>query len=170
MKIFIDTEFEPQVGQAPKLISIGAVMANGTEFYGENGDYDLTRPDIDPWLHENVFPHLSGPVYSEKLLLDKFLDFVGSNEELYFWVGTYDWFMLWDLFTKYQVWDYRGAKRIPQRYYRDLKHLWNWMCPEYDLPDNDTGAVHNALADAKWNKKVYDRLVEVAGPYVNFEL
>jgi hypothetical protein len=44
------------------------------------------------------------------------------------------------------------------------------MCPEYDLPDNDTGAVHNALADAKWNKKVYDRLVEVAGPYVNFEL
>lgn len=155
MKYFVDTEFEPNVGEAPKLISIGAVDENGKEFYGENGDYDLTREGIDPWLHANVFPHLSGPVYEEKMLLDKFLDFVGDSKEIYFWVGTYDWFILWDLFTKYQVWNYRGKENIPMRHYRELKHLQEWFAPNLEFPVND-GALHNALADARWNKMVYD--------------
>jgi len=164
MKYFVDTEFNPRIGKAPELISLGAVDMNGREFYGENLEFDMMSLEVDPWLHENVFPHLTGPGMLEKALIDGFVDYLNEGKEnkndpleIYFWVGTYDWFIIWDLFTKYRIWDYKGSANIPARHYKELKHLQEWFAPKLDFLDIKTpGAVHNALADAKWNKLVYE--------------
>jgi len=59
MKIFFDTEFIED-GHTIDLISIGMVKEdeNGAAsfFYAENSECDLNR--ADPWVKENVIPHL----------------------------------------------------------------------------------------------------------------
>jgi len=166
VKYFVDTEFNPRQGKAPELISLGAVDENDREFYGENLDFNLGGEEVEPWLFDNVFPHLTGPGYTEKKLIDDFIDYLNEGREnkkdpmeIYFWVGAYDWFIVWDLFTKHQVWKYKGANQIPGRHFRELKHLQEWLAPNLDVLDIETpGNVHNALDDSKWNKLVYEAI------------
>ena len=53
MKIFIDTEFNGFEGD---LISIGMVAEDGCIFYGVRNETQAM--DIDPWVKDNVIPHL----------------------------------------------------------------------------------------------------------------
>jgi len=55
MRIFFDCEFIED-GHIIDLISIGMIKENGSTFYAENSECDLDR--ADPWVKENVIPHL----------------------------------------------------------------------------------------------------------------
>ena len=52
-----DTEFLED-GTTIELISIGIVASDGREYYAVNSDMDTERIYGDPWLKENVWPHL----------------------------------------------------------------------------------------------------------------
>lgn len=56
-RYFFDTEFLED-GHTIELISIGIVCEDGREFYAVNKDFSRVRVFSDPWLLENVVPHL----------------------------------------------------------------------------------------------------------------
>ena len=154
MRYFLDTEFDPIPGEAPKLISLGIVREDGEEFYAENLDYDATQ--ATPWVAEHVVPHLGGQAYSEKKLLTEFFKFFESDPtpKFYCWVGTYDWFILWDLMSKYKKWSPTLG-----RDFREIKQLYEMFTPDMNIDClSGGGAVHNALNDARWNMAVFDEI------------
>lgn len=167
MKFFFDTEFEPyNVQKVPDLISIGVVSETGAEFYGENLDYNLRT--ANPWLMDNVIPHLTGPGYSENLLLEKMKSFVNGQAydqpvEFCMWVGTYDWFILQQCFKREMGW--------PANWpwiFGEIKWMQEKFCPMLDtnkIPNNG-GPIHHALNDAVWNKNVFDAVQKEVGPGV----
>ena len=62
MRYFFDTEFLETSGSGQsriQLISIGMVAEDGRELYLENSQFDWEQ-EMDPWLRENVKPHLLG--------------------------------------------------------------------------------------------------------------
>jgi len=159
MRYFLDTEFDPTPGKAPILISLGIVDEKGNEFYAENLDYDVLSAST--WVRDNVVPHLTGPAFEELDLLKKFISFVGQDLRpvFYCWVGAYDWFIIWDLMSKYQL--YPQPPVVWGRDFREIKQLHEMFAPQLDVRDCSTGAaMHNALNDARWNKAVFDAIQE----------
>ena len=81
MKVFIDTEFfeysplavrdrefiDTPGANAVQLISIGAVRADGAEFYAENAEFSWEDVPEDHWIQSNVRPHLVNPYTVENL-------------------------------------------------------------------------------------------------------
>lgn len=58
-RFFYDTEFLERGPFHPiNLISIGIVAEDGREYYGVNGEVELTPIANHAWLVENVVPHL----------------------------------------------------------------------------------------------------------------
>ncbi|MFM0059672.1 3'-5' exoribonuclease [Paraburkholderia phytofirmans] len=57
MRIFLDTEFTNL--QDRELVSLGLVAENGSEFYGESTDFDLSR--CSEFVRETVLPQLGSP-------------------------------------------------------------------------------------------------------------
>ncbi len=54
-RIFFDTEFDG-LRKDTTIISLGAVTDCGSTFYMENSDFN--KESADPWVKENVLPHL----------------------------------------------------------------------------------------------------------------
>jgi len=164
MKFFFDTEFEPYPDKAPELITLGIVTETGAEFYGENLDYDITT--ANPWLMENVIPHLTGPGYAEHTLFQKMMGFVkgqaaGDPIRFCMWVGTYDWFILQQMMKKYKEW----PPYWPW-HFTEIKYLHEQFFPMLDtqkIPNNG-GPIHHALNDCWWNKNVFDAIQKKVGP------
>jgi hypothetical protein len=76
MKYFLDTEFIEKPCTI-ELISIGIVSEDGRELYLESSDVDLT--DVDPWLKENVIPHLKDIGMPRTEIRKKILEFIGED-------------------------------------------------------------------------------------------
>ena len=156
MKYFLDTEFSESGHMQPiMLISIGIVSEDGREYYAEPNDTDLSF--ADEWLHKNVIPHLTGPKKNRKDIADDILEFIGwpfgaHDEKPEFWAyfADYDWVVFCQLFGR--MIDLPAG--LPMLCH-DIKQMANHMgIPKHAFP-KQVGVAHNALEDARWNRKVH---------------
>lgn len=171
MRFYIDTEFIESGPTKPiQLISIGIVAEDGREFYAASSDFD---PDTaSEWVKTNVLSKLGKGRSSPKSIADKLLAFVWPNwppkgdpsmmsprirdearEKPEFWgyYADYDWVVFCQLFgTMMDL-----PKGWPM-FCRDLKQL-AVMINVDELP-KQVSTEHNALADARWNKIVFNHL------------
>jgi 3' exoribonuclease, RNase T-like len=154
MKYFLDTEFMESGHLFPvTLLSIGIVAADGREFYAVNKEADRTL--ANDWVKANVIPHLGETnKLSHVDIGHAVLGFV-SEEKPEFWgyYADYDWVVFAQLF---------GAMiDLPKgwpMYCRDIKQLCDSL-GNPKLPEQGKNE-HNALADARWNQKAYNFLLE----------
>jgi len=182
MKYFLDTEFIEN-GSTIDLISIGIVCEDGREYYAQNDKCDFKKGS--DWVWRNVYPHLK---HFDMSGVRKCQPKMRCNGDP-FWADCYNsdcpWrnhydirdevkkFMDVDKYGKPEIWGYYAdydwvafaqlfgtmtnlPKGFPM-YCRDIKQLCdslgNPTLPKY--PD----AIHNALDDARWNKKAWEFLM-----------
>ena len=171
MKVFYDTEFIED-GKTIDLISIGMVREDGVEYYAVNLDAPWRRIKKHEWLMANVWPSL--PRYSGDARIQmgdrldygdpafrtrrriaaevrEFLLAVPLGPELWAWYGAYDHVVLCQLFGKM----IDLPEGIPM-WTNDLKQeVMRLGDPR--LPKQAEG-VHNALADARHVKAMYEQI------------
>lgn len=172
-KFFIDTEFIED-GKTIDLISIGIVCEDGREYYALCTEVDVRR--ASEWVKENVLPHLpprpenvnfSDPSISPNIkesalkwksrqrIAQEIVSFVshdGSSDPV-FWAyyADYDWVAFCQVFGK--------MMDLPEgfpMYCLDIKQECDRL-GNPRLPDQKEGE-HNALEDARWNKKAWEFL------------
>lgn len=156
MKVAFDTEFLEWTdgdGTHIDLCSIGLVTDYGLEYYAECIEFDWRRAERkNPWLLENVKPHLSGGhVRKTRSTIKAELLRLLTDERPEFWAyyADYDWVAFCGLF---------GAmidlpKHFP-KFCMDLKqHMEMFNVDKSALP-KQAGAEHNALDDARHNMEV----------------
>jgi hypothetical protein len=165
---FLDTEFVERPSTI-ELISVGIVCENGKEFYGINGEADLSG--ASDWVQKNVLQPMpeynpignqfrrTNGVYKRYSLANEIHDFVcmqtaGLEWSPEFWgyYADYDWVVF--------CWLFGPMIRLPKgypMYCRDIKQL----CDLYGNPKlpKEPDAEHNALADARWNMQAFNFLV-----------
>lgn len=122
--------------------------------------YNETIAIADDFVKENVLPKLDDPSTwkSRAVIKQELLDFViADNTGIQFWgkYSAYDWVVFCRIFGK--------MIDLPTGYPSHCNDLIQWMKQlgwgRIPVPVNPT-EVHNALADARWNKKAYDWLKE----------
>lgn len=159
MKYFYDTEFLED-GKTIDLISIGITAEDGREYYAVCQDMPVDRIRKHKWLMSNVMPHLPfsaewKPREQIRAEVNEFLLAV-DEPELWAWFGAYDHVVLAQLFgTMLEL-----PPGIPM-YTNDVRSLVDWTGINR-LP-NQTGAEHDALADARHVKAMYEHIIETAG-------
>jgi len=163
MRYFLDTEFAEKPNTID-LISIGIVCEDGRECYFENFDFDESL--ANDWVKQNVLPHLwdqkgagsnpwvrkgvAGGLYSLDSIGKAVMDFVGDDDYPEFWgyYCDYDWVVF--------CWLFGSMVDLPKgwpMYCKDIKQL----CDDRGnpkLPEQESQE-HNALEDARWNKKAF---------------
>jgi hypothetical protein len=178
IKYWLDTEFIED-GKTIDLISIGIVSADGREYYAISTDFDKTK--ANDWVKKNVIAQLEprnqggatfwkprSQIKEEVLYFIKqpWVDHLQSSgyyqlhqmslpEKIEFWgyYADYDWVVFCQLFgTMMDL-----PKGFPM-YCRDIKQL----CDELGSPklQQQGKGEHNALADARWNKRAWEFLLE----------
>lgn len=148
-RVWFDTEFIED-GKTIDLVSIGMVREDGATYYAEVDGVDYRR--ADPWLHENVFPHLEGGVALKprEAIAKEIVEFVGQKPEFWAYYADYDWVALCQLYGR--------MIDLPEgwpMFCRDLKQL----ADGHPLP-KQTSTEHHALADALWTKEAHTVLLE----------
>lgn len=174
MKYWIDTEFIED-GKTIDLISIGIVAEDGREFYAENLDCDFSK--ASEWVKENVITSLwskqkdkslgnawirdggYGGLLNHKEIRSEVLRFTSLDNygkpEFWAYYADYDWVVFCQLFgTMMDL-----PKGFP-KYCRDIKQECDRLVNP-KLPEQGKGE-HNALDDARWNKRAYEFLTELA--------
>lgn len=156
-RFFLDTEFIED-GHTIELVSIAIVGEDGTEFYAENADVDLTR--ANPWVRKNVIPHLMGKTFPcffpHREIGPMLIEWIAASEtnlpEFWTYFGSYDWVAVAQLFgTMIDLPDYWPM------FVMDIEQL-RVMKGSPTLPAR--GSIeHNALNDAKWTREAYNFLV-----------
>ncbi len=157
MRYFIDTEFVED-GYTIDLISIGIVCEDGRELYMQSAEFDAAK--ANEWVKENVLPHLlaSCLLTSRVAIRDAILAFMDVEKygkpELWGYYSAYDHVAFCQLFgTMMDL-----PKGFPM-YTMDIKQ-WCKMLGDPRLPEQGKGE-HNALQDAKWNKRAWEFLQEL---------
>jgi len=165
MKYWYDTEFYED-GQRINLISIGIVAEDGRELYAENADFGWDIVPPDHWIRENVRPHLQGIAaqYIKSDIAKYVKEFICNNpndwspNQLYGYYSAYDHVVLAQLFgrmvdmPKGMPWFTFDLKQMIES---DPHRLGNAS----DAVKQD-GTEHHALEDARWNKKLYEYIIE----------
>jgi len=180
MKYFIDTEFIEKPNTID-LISIGIVGEDGSEYYAIHQNFNLKEAWGNEWIRENVL----SPIWDEEMpderelpvgkgrfrgllygigkpigmIRKEIIDFVDSEPEFYGYYADYDWVIF--------CWIFGRMIDLPSyfpMYCRDLKQMMDergldkaWK--QKNCPDSVNE--HNALADAKWNKQLYETIVKL---------
>lgn len=158
MRYFFDTEFIED-GKTIDLISIGVVAEDGREFYRCSNEARLEL--ASDWVRANVFPHLAPTQASDWVsrheLRDQLAQFIGDDPKIEFWAyyADYDWVALCQLFGTMM-----DLPRQFPKFCMDLKQL-SVMCGSPKHPEQD-GDEHHALADARWNMRLYNFLTKGA--------
>jgi hypothetical protein len=155
-KYFLDTEFQHRSGAHADLISIGITSDDGRDFYAISKEF--APASADWWIRKNVLKNLdppNGPKIERKPLAEireGIVQYIGNdpNPEFYIKDGKQDWQQLCTLFG--------GEDQFPAnfpRFYHDVRELCKNI-PQVILDARKDA--HNALADAKWLKGLYDWL------------
>ena len=148
MRFFYDCEFIED-GLTIDLVSIGAVSADGREFYAVSTGFAAER--ANPWVRRNVLDQLpspSSPAWRsrEQIRTDllAFLTEAGKRIELWAWMAAYDHVCL------AQLWGDMGVlPRVIPRFTHDLRQRWEDAgSPPLPAAPQDQ---HDALADARHN-------------------
>lgn len=177
MKYFCDTEFLED-GKTIDLISIGIVAEDGREFYAVSNEFDTRRVARHDWLMENVMNSIDHEEFvvtdsdglavvrdiyvtdpaamSREAIKYAVQDFLGASRtaELWAWYGAYDHVAIAQLFGPM----ISLPESVPM-YTNEIKTLAA-RAGNPRLPSQPDG-MHNALADAKFNKVRYDYLMEI---------
>lgn len=178
MRYYYDTEFHED-GKTIDFISIGIVAEDGREFYAISSEFDTRRVAQNDWLMNNVmssidyaqfitydghgFPAVRDIYVTDRAAMTKeeiareIMGFVGwdHSPEFWAWYSAYDHVCLAQLFGKM----IDLPKMIPM-FTNDIRTLVQLAgLQPSDLPRQPEG-LHNALADARWNKVRYDYLME----------
>jgi hypothetical protein len=155
LRVYYDTEFIED-GKTIDLISIGMVDENGREFYAISSEFDESK--ASDWVKTNVLVHLPSvvdfPRHTKGEIRTALLEFVGNRvPEWWAYYCSYDHVVLCQLFGSMvdlpdtwpkftldikQYAEFIGVKRLPKK----------------------GSVVHDAVEDAKWNKKAHEFLVE----------
>lgn len=149
MRFFLDTEFMED-GKTIELLSIGLVREDGTEYYAVSADADRTR--ANDWVTENVLPYLGTEnVKPRRQIRDEVREFLMYDQkpEVWGWYSDYDWVVLCQLFGR--------MVDLPTgmpRFCRDVRQFAGDL-GNPEMPEQESGK-HNALADAKHVKVMYD--------------
>ena len=174
MKYFYDTEFIED-GKTIDLISIGVVREDGRTFYAISTEFKAKR--ASQWVKDNVLIHLperyaTPPPYGSPNAFEKsmawmdrktikadLLRFIGDDApEWWGYYSAYDHVALCQIFGT--------MMDLPEGwpfYTRDLKQWADEL--GVDLSERvPQETEHHALADAQWNKKAYEYLVEISLP------
>lgn len=157
MRYFLDTEFI-DTGTEVDLVSIGLVCEDGREYYAISTEFDAAR--ASEWVVKHVLAQLpprTAPVWKARAAIrDEIVAFVGlKRPEFWAYCGAYDWVLLCQLFG--------GMVNLPGRwpgFAMDLKQ-WAVLLGNVRLPKQETGE-HDALEDARWNRRVWEKLAAVA--------
>lgn len=174
MKIHYDTEFLED-GETIKLISIGLVRDDGSEYYAVNHDMPQREISKHPWLMANVVPSLPiidpdlrrytgrhnplgldygcSLIKHHKIIAREVAEFVQAtpDPELWAYYGAYDHVVLSQLWGR--MIDH--PEGVPM-WTNDLKQEWLRL-GRPTLPEQADGH-HNALEDARHNKIMGDFL------------
>ncbi|MEH2393877.1 MAG: 3'-5' exoribonuclease [Nostoc sp.] len=179
IRYFLDTEFI-ESGSTIELISIGIVSSDLREYYAINWECDLSK--ANDWVKENVLTHLPEKPEAtdeewktERAIAKDIICFVkqpffkndlrkldyqtlkqiepeqGIDIEFWTYYGSYDWVVL--------CWLFGAMIDLPKgfpMYTNDIKQWCNQL-GNPRLPEQGLG-VHNALADAIWNKRAWEFL------------
>lgn len=154
-KMYFDTEFIED-GVTIDLISIGVVDEEGREFYAISSEFDESK--ASDWVQANVLVHLPSNVVLERLAKREIraglLEFVGNRTpEWWAYYCSYDHVVLAQLFGKMIDLPARWPK-----YTKDLKQYADFLGVRRLPKKGDV--VHDALADAHWNKRAHEFLME----------
>lgn len=163
---FFDTEFSERAGQRPTidLISIGIVCEDGREYYAESSEF--LENLCNPWVKENVLP-LLGPEEERKdreTIRDEILAFVRAPGGItlpvkpIFWAyfADYDWVVFCWLFGSMMDLP-KGFPKFCMDLQQEAVRLGLKASDRPKKPKEE----HNALADARWNKQLWDVLREL---------
>lgn len=158
MRYYYDCEFIED-GLTIDLISIGMVAEDGREYYRVCCEADLTK--ASGWVKENVIPFLYAAKFDVLSVPKRVIayDLKGfcdpekyGKPELWAYYADYDHVALCQLFgTMMDL-----PKGWPM-YTRDIKQFCDAI-GNPTLPDQGKDK-HNALEDARWNKKAYEFLI-----------
>jgi hypothetical protein len=154
-RYYVDTEFIED-GSTIDLLSIGVVCEDGRELYLESAAADHSK--ANPWVQENVLPHLTGDAVSRAVIAGELLKFTNHGEskpEFWGYYCDYDWVALCQLYGC--MVDLPGSWPM---FCLDLKQLAVSL-GDPDLPEQSS-TEHHALADARWNRDVHLWLLERA--------
>lgn len=154
MKWFLDTEFNEH-DERITLISIALVSDQGHEYYAVSNEFDPAK--CGDWVKENVLPLLP-PQDTWKRRKEIARDIVrlfsrGATNEVWAYFAAYDWVAFCQLFGRLVD----VPRPIPQ-YCMDLKQEMHRRGVNKRQLPKQLGTKHNALEDARWNKRVYDCL------------
>jgi hypothetical protein len=167
-RFFYDTEFI-EYPSTIDLISIGIVDEHGREFYGVN--WDCNHGMANPWVQENVIAKLperghpadDNPWMTRIQLMREVLKFLDPSKvrpvELWGYYSAYDHVALCWLFGP-MIDLPKGMPMLTL----DIKQL----CLDLGdprLPEQGKGE-HDALADARWNRKAWEFLESLRRPKV----
>lgn len=153
---FLDTEFHED-GRTIDLISVGLVSDRGDRYYAVSNEFDEAR--CSDWVKANVLPHLPPRLVwkprSQIAAEIRMLLLRDGKPEVWAYFADYDWVALCQLYGR--------MIDLPTGfpfYCLDLKQLMRHTGVEKsDLPAQ-SGAEHDALADATWNMQAYDWIAD----------
>ena len=150
MRFFFDTEFMEEPGFL-QMLSIGIVAENGAEYYAVNGEANLTR--ANPWVKENVLPHLDGCVEntrSQREIGEDIRAFCsGGIPQFWGYFADYDWVLF--------CWLQGRMVDLPPgwpMYCLDVRQLMDHYSIKRDQLPREI-ARHHALEDAKWTRDAW---------------
>lgn len=157
MRVFFDFEFiEGGSAFVMEPISIGMVREDGEEYYAEFSGVDWSR--ANEWVLKNVKPLLQVPSFSSSKdkIAEDIREFVGDSPEFWAYYADYDWVLLCQL--------YGTMLSLPRgwpKYCLDINQfMWHVDVSKSEIPVQNKGE-HLAIADARWNKEVFDYLHNV---------
>lgn len=157
-KYYIDLEFIESGPENPlQLISIGIVDDEDNEYYAVSRDFDKNL--ASDWVKKNILSQLHIPEKkrkSNKQISKDILKFVGNDKNPQFigYYCDYDWVIFCQLFGT--------MEDLPENfpmYMYDLKQMAADL-GNPELPKQNTKIEHNALFDARYNKKLHDFLIK----------
>lgn len=170
MRYFLDTEFDDN-GRTIELISVALVSQDDRELYAVSDEFSVEL--CNDWVRANVLPQLpprnqrtlDGATRwaSRRLITQRVREFIGDDPAPEFWAyyADYDWVVFCQLFGPMSA--------LPPGYPQmcmDLKQLAFHKYHRGDLKKllPMTVGEHDALADARWNRDLYDRISDA--PYI----
>jgi hypothetical protein len=163
MNVFIDTEFIENGHTKPlRLISIGLVREDGSEYYAQAGTPEELQADLkeaasEDWLNQNVVPHLDpGAWRTRNQIANDIINFVGvtKNPSFWGWFCQYDWVLFCQLFGS-MINMPPGFPHLCFDLKQELYRLGVRGKPQIPM----RGVLHNALADARWVYDVHTQLI-----------
>lgn len=156
-RFFYDTEFIEN-GKTIDLVSIGVVDHAGREFYAVSTEFNPMA--ANDWVKANVLdklPPRSNPAWMTRLeirdRLHAFLTELGGDIELWAYYGAYDhiaYCQLWGPMISL-------PKGMPM-FTHELMQLWELAGRPAKPPQ--PADQHDALADARWNRALFDLCTE----------